>query len=92
VDRRRINGEESLPSLHARASFAQSVPEATRIDDGRGRQVGDGREIVVDFYSEGAQPNPHLDSRIRRLDLTADGKAALLAFLRALSGTVTVGS
>jgi len=49
-------------------------------------------EDVVDFYSDGAQPNPHLDRRIQRLDLTADEKAALVAFLRALSGTVSEGS
>lgn len=46
-------------------------------------------EDVVDFYSDGGQPNPHLDRRIQRLGLTADEKAALVAFLRALSGTIT---
>jgi len=48
-------------------------------------------EEVVDFYSGGGQPNPHLDRRIRPLDLTGREKAALVAFLRALSGEVAEG-
>jgi len=49
-------------------------------------------EDVIEFYSRGAQPNPHLDRQIRPLNLTDREKAALLAFLRALSGTVTAGA
>ncbi|MEX2178139.1 MAG: cytochrome c peroxidase [Gemmatimonadaceae bacterium] len=48
-------------------------------------------EEVVDFYDRGGTPNPHLDHRIRPLRLTADEKAALLEFLRALSGKVREG-
>jgi len=48
-------------------------------------------EDVVDFYSDGGHPNPRLDGRIRRLDLSADEKTALVAFLRALSGEITEG-
>jgi len=48
-------------------------------------------EDVVDFYSRGAQPNPHLDRRIRPLNLTEREKTALVAFLRALSGEITEG-
>jgi cytochrome c peroxidase len=58
-------------------------------------------EAVVDFYDRGVQPNPQLDARLRvpppqgqppnpnapvqRLNLTAQERAGLLAFLRALT-------
>lgn len=48
-------------------------------------------EEVVEFYDRGGNPNPHLDAEIRPLKLSADEKLALLAFLRALSGTVREG-
>jgi len=41
---------------------------------------------VIDFYDRGGRPNPNLDSDIRPLRLTADEKAALISFLRSLSG------
>jgi cytochrome c peroxidase len=44
---------------------------------------------VIDFYDRGGQPNPYLDSEIRPLRLTAEDKTALIAFLRALNGTVS---
>ncbi len=46
---------------------------------------------VVEFYDRGGQPNPGLDEEIRPLKLTADEKAALLAFLGALAGVVSEG-
>jgi cytochrome c peroxidase len=39
---------------------------------------------VIDFYSRGGHPNPYLDPAIKPLNLTADEKAALVAFLKAL--------
>jgi cytochrome c peroxidase len=44
-------------------------------------------EEVVDFYDKGGLPNPNLDPDIIPLGLTAQEKADLLAFLRALDGT-----
>lgn len=41
-------------------------------------------EEVVDFYDRGGGPNPALDRRIRPLGLTAEEKAALVAFLESL--------
>lgn len=41
---------------------------------------------VIEFYDRGGRPNPQLDPDIRPLRLTADEKAALMAFLRSLSG------
>jgi len=47
---------------------------------------------VVDFYSQGASPNPNLDREIRPLNLSPQEQADLVAFLNALSGNgSTVG-
>ena len=43
-------------------------------------------EEVVDYYDKGGTPNKNLDSHIRPQHLTAQQKADLVAFLRALSG------
>jgi len=48
-------------------------------------------EEVIDYYDQGGKPNPSLDPEIRELKLSADEKAALVAFLRALNGTVRDG-
>ncbi len=42
-------------------------------------------EEVVEFYDAGGRPNPNLSPRIRPLLLTEYEKAALVAFLRALT-------
>jgi len=39
-------------------------------------------EDVVDYYSRGATPNDHLDEEIFALNLSAEQKAALVAFLK----------
>ena len=46
---------------------------------------------VIDFYNRGGNPNPHLDPELHPLRLTPQEKQALLAFLRALNGTVQDG-
>jgi cytochrome c peroxidase len=43
-------------------------------------------EDVVDFYDRGGGQNPGLDPRIRPLQLTAEEKEAVVAFLASLSG------
>jgi cytochrome c peroxidase len=50
--------------------------------DGRFRTL----EEVVDHYDKGGIKNPHLDQRIKPLHLTAQEKADLVSFLKALSG------
>jgi cytochrome c peroxidase len=42
-------------------------------------------EEVVEFYNAGGRPNPHLSPLIRPLGLDHNEKAALVAFLRAMS-------
>jgi cytochrome c peroxidase len=50
--------------------------------DGRFRTL----EQVVDHYDKGGIRNPYIDQRIKPLNLTAQEKADLVAFLKALSG------
>jgi cytochrome c peroxidase len=46
---------------------------------------------VVDFYDLGGHRNDGLDEEIRPLTLTTEEKAALVAFLRTLSGQLREG-
>lgn len=46
-------------------------------------------EDVVAYYERGGNANPGLDPELRPLMLTASEKRSLVAFLRALSGTVS---
>lgn len=48
-------------------------------------------EDVVDFYDRGGRVNPQLDPEMRPRQLSASEKAALIAFLRTLTGTVKEG-
>ena len=48
-------------------------------------------EDVIDDYDEGGTANPYLDREVTKLGLTESEKAALTAFLKALSGTVREG-
>jgi cytochrome c peroxidase len=45
-------------------------------------------EAVVDFYSKGGEPNPHLSPLIRKLDLSKEEQADLVAFMKALTSPV----
>ena len=39
-------------------------------------------EEVVEWYAKGGHPNPHLSDKIKKLDLTEQDKADLVAFLK----------
>ena len=60
---------------------------------GTGPYMHDGRmgslEEVVEFYAGGGEVNPFLDRRIHPLDLSAQDKSDLVAFLVSLTGEVT---
>jgi cytochrome c peroxidase len=43
-------------------------------------------EEVVDFLDQGGGNNPHLSPLIKPLNMTAEEKADLIAFLKALTG------
>ncbi|MDA2925101.1 hypothetical protein MYX65_10725 [Acidobacteria bacterium AH-259-L09] len=48
-------------------------------------------EEVIEFYKRGGNQNPYLDPELRPLQLAAEDKKSLLAFLRSLSGTIQEG-
>jgi cytochrome c peroxidase len=68
----------------------------------RAPYMHDGRfatlEEVIDFYSAGIQPNPDLSDRLQgatgpvRFNFTAEQKAGLAAFLRALTDSAFITS
>ena len=43
-------------------------------------------EEVVEHYDKGGTPNPHLDPKMEKLNLTADEKKALVEFMKSLTG------
>ncbi|MCE3016603.1 MAG: cytochrome-c peroxidase [Pirellula sp.] len=43
-------------------------------------------EEVVDWYAKGGHANPYLSDKIKKLDLTAQDKADLVEFMKALTG------
>ena len=43
-------------------------------------------EEVVDYYDKGGMPNKNLDERMKKLNLTAQEKQDLVAFMKALDG------
>jgi cytochrome c peroxidase len=48
-------------------------------------------EEVVQYYAQGGNANPALDLIVRPIDLSAEDKRALIAFLHSLSGQVQEG-
>jgi cytochrome c peroxidase len=48
-------------------------------------------EDVIEFYSDGGRPNPNLDPDVRKLTLSNEEREHLVAFLRALTGSVRDG-
>lgn len=43
-------------------------------------------EEVVEWYAKGGHPNPHLDEKIKKIELSDQDKADLVAFMKACSG------
>ena len=43
-------------------------------------------EEVVEYYAKGGHPNPYLSDKVKKLDLTAQDKADLVEFMKALTG------
>jgi cytochrome c peroxidase len=43
-------------------------------------------EEVVEWYAKGGHPNPWLDEKVKKLTLTDQDKADLVAFMKACSG------
>ena len=74
---------------HAEADLGAFRTPALRNVARTGPYMHDGSlttlEEVVEFYNAGGRPNPYLSPLIRPLLLTDHEKAALVAFLRALT-------
>ncbi len=47
-------------------------------------------EEVVEWYAKGGHPNPTLSNKIQKLDLSAQDKADLVEFMKALTGPLPV--
>lgn len=47
-------------------------------------------EEVVEWYAKGGHPNPHLSDKIKKFDLSAEGKADLVAFMKSTTGAFPV--
>jgi cytochrome c peroxidase len=43
-------------------------------------------EEVVEWYDKGGHPNPYLSDKIKKLNLTKEEKADLVAYMKALTG------
>jgi cytochrome c peroxidase len=43
-------------------------------------------EEVVEWYAKGGHPNPWLDEKVKKLDLTSQDKTDLVAFMQACTG------
>ena len=48
-------------------------------------------EQVVEHYDKGGNPNPSLDGDMKKLNLTAQDKADLIAFMKSLTGEIKKG-
>lgn len=81
TNRAEDNGRFNVPSLRNVALTAPYMHDGSLAT----------RQDVVDFYDRGGRPNPGLDREIHPLGLSMEEKRDLVAFLRALSGTVSAG-
>jgi cytochrome c peroxidase len=87
LGRARLTEEERDKGAFRTPTLREVASAAPYMHDGSLKTLED----VVDFYSDGGQPNAYLDGELLRLDLTEAEKDDLIAFLRALNGTVREG-
>jgi cytochrome c peroxidase len=85
--RETVTGDEADRGAFKTPSLREVARAAPYMHDGSLATL----EEVIDFYDKGGRDNPFLDAEIRELNLNAEEKAALAAFLRALSGKVVEG-
>lgn len=82
-----VTGREQDRGAFKTPTLRHAADTAPYMHDGSVRTL----DAVIDFYDRGGVPNRALDPEIRPLGLTPAEKAALLAFLRALSGRIVEG-
>jgi cytochrome c peroxidase len=82
LGRAAITGSDRDRGAFKTPSLREVARTAPYMHDGSLARLAD----VIEFYDGGGRPNPNLDPDIRPLRLSAADKAALIAFLRSLSG------
>jgi len=82
-----ISGAEADRGAFKTPTLRQVARTAPYMHDGSLATLED----VIDFYDGGGNANPYQDPQIRPLGLDEDEKAALVAFLRSLTGLVREG-
>jgi cytochrome c peroxidase len=86
-DGERLKDEGQLRGSFKTPTLREVANTAPYMHDGSLATLDD----VIEFYSGGGRPNPWLDTEIQRRNFAASEKAALVAFLHALSGSVIEG-
>ena len=79
-----VTGKESARGAFKTPTLREVARTAPYMHDGSLATL----EEVIEFYDRGGNPNPYLDPELHPLKLTPEEKLALVAFLKALSGTV----
>lgn len=82
LGRKAITGDDKDTGAFKTPTIRNVTESAPYMHDGSLKTL----EEVVEWYAKGGQPNPHLDPKIKKLDLTAQDKADLVAFMKACSG------
>ncbi len=85
--RSRVSGRDGDRGAFKTPTLREAARRAPYMHNGSLKTLED----VIEFYNQGGRPNPALDAEVRELKLTAEEKASLAAFLRALNGTVRDG-
>jgi cytochrome c peroxidase len=87
MGRAKITGKSYDEGAFKTPTLREIANRAPYMHDGKTTTL----EEVVDFYDRGGNANPRLDENMAPLHLSTEEKRALIAFLRALSGSVRDG-
>lgn len=86
VGRAAVTGDEKDTGAFKTPTIRNVEFSAPYMHDGSQKTL----EEVVEWYAKGGHPNPHLDEKIKKLNLTDQDKADLVAFMQACSGDFPV--
>lgn len=82
IGRAAITGEEKDTGAFKTPTTRNVEFTAPYMHDGSQKTL----EEVVEWYAKGGHPNPHLDEKIKKIELSDQDKADLVAFMKACSG------
>jgi cytochrome c peroxidase len=82
LGRFKVTGEEKDKGAFKTPTLRDLLRTAPYMHDGSVKTL----EEVIDLYIKGGEPNPWLDPKMQRIDLTAQEKADLLEFMKSLEG------